>query len=177
MGVAQLSTALPTLAEQLHSDDEQVLSDVCWCFSYLSDDDSEQGAFIKGVINSGICERLVDLLSYVLLPSLPSPSTTKDLFFSLPFPKPNKQQTDTATTAFRRRPCDPLGTSSQGMMPIRRRFLTTALFRPFWIFCHTGTRPSARRQPGRYPTSPLDHRIISRRLLTRKSFPYSCQWP
>jgi hypothetical protein len=38
----QLSAALPVLAKQLHSTDEQVLSDVCWCLSYLSDDDTDQ---------------------------------------------------------------------------------------------------------------------------------------
>ena len=40
----------------------QVLCDACWCFSYLSDDDSEQGAFIKAVVATGVCKRLVELL-------------------------------------------------------------------------------------------------------------------
>ena len=60
----QLSSALPKLAQLLlNSSDVQILGDVCWCFSYLSDDDSEQGAFIKAVVAANVCGRLVDLLS------------------------------------------------------------------------------------------------------------------
>ncbi|XP_039001987.1 importin subunit alpha-1a-like [Hibiscus syriacus] len=55
----QVKPALPTLARLIHSNDEQVLSDACWAFSYLSDGTNAE---IQPVIEAGVCRRLVELL-------------------------------------------------------------------------------------------------------------------
>ncbi|CAM9099156.1 unnamed protein product, partial [Phaeothamnion confervicola] len=51
--------ALPTLAKLVHSADEEVLTDACWALSYLSDGANDK---IQAVIESGVCQRLVELL-------------------------------------------------------------------------------------------------------------------
>ncbi|CAO3621839.1 unnamed protein product [Cunninghamella blakesleeana] len=56
---AQMSTALPIIAKLLYSDDEEVLTDVCWALAHLSHTKEEQ---IQVIVESGICRRLVELL-------------------------------------------------------------------------------------------------------------------
>ncbi|CAN0065978.1 unnamed protein product [Hapterophycus canaliculatus] len=51
--------ALPTLAQLIHSVDEEVLTDACWALSYLSDGANDK---IQAVIEAGVCQRLVELL-------------------------------------------------------------------------------------------------------------------
>ncbi|GAA0185192.1 transporter [Lithospermum erythrorhizon] len=67
----QVKPALPTIAQLLHSNDEEVLTDACWALSYLSDGTNDK---IQAVIESGICPRLVELLAHpspsVLIPAL-----------------------------------------------------------------------------------------------------------
>ncbi|WVZ08652.1 hypothetical protein V8G54_021998 [Vigna mungo] len=67
----QVKPALPALANLIHSNDEEVLTDACWALSYLSDGTNDK---IQGVIETGICSRLVELLTHispsVLIPAL-----------------------------------------------------------------------------------------------------------
>ncbi|KAL8094499.1 hypothetical protein AgCh_036144 [Apium graveolens] len=68
---AQTKPALPALAKLVTSNDEEVLTDACWAFSYLSDGTNDK---IQAVIDSGVCGRLVELLCHpspaVLIPAL-----------------------------------------------------------------------------------------------------------
>ncbi|KAI5424509.1 variant 2, Inositol monophosphatase 1 [Lathyrus oleraceus] len=67
----QVKPALPALASLIHSNDEEVLTDACWALSYLSDGTNDK---IQGVIEAGVCSRLVELLQHpspsVLIPAL-----------------------------------------------------------------------------------------------------------
>ncbi|KAG5056048.1 hypothetical protein JHK85_008558 [Glycine max] len=67
----QVKPALPALASLIQSNDEEVLTDACWALSYLSDGTNDK---IQGVIEAGVCSRLVDLLLHpspsVLIPAL-----------------------------------------------------------------------------------------------------------
>ncbi|CAN1219648.1 Importin subunit alpha-2 [Linum perenne] len=67
----QVKPALPALAQLIHSNDEEVLTDACWALSYLSDGTNDK---IQAVIEAGVCPRLVELLLHqspsVLIPAL-----------------------------------------------------------------------------------------------------------
>jgi len=56
-----VTPALPTFANLLNSADTEVLTDACWALSYLSDGTNDR---IAAVIQSGVCPRLVELLSH-----------------------------------------------------------------------------------------------------------------
>ncbi len=52
--------ALPYLARLLYSNDQETITDACWALSYLSDGENDR---IQAVIESGVCPKLVELLS------------------------------------------------------------------------------------------------------------------
>jgi hypothetical protein len=56
-----VSPALPTLANLIHSQDEEVLTDACWALSYISDGTNDK---IDAVISVGVCRCLVELLMH-----------------------------------------------------------------------------------------------------------------
>ena len=58
---ALVRPALPTLGKLIYSSDREVLTDACWALSYLSDGPNEK---IDGVIQAGVCRRLVELLMH-----------------------------------------------------------------------------------------------------------------
>ncbi|CAN1352969.1 Endoglucanase 25 [Linum perenne] len=55
----QTKHALPVLERLIHSDDEEVLTNVCWALSHLSVGTNDK---IQAVIEIGVCPRLVELL-------------------------------------------------------------------------------------------------------------------
>lgn len=55
----KVKPALPILRQLIHSQDEEILSDVCWALFDLS---SDSGDNMQAVIESGVCPRLVELL-------------------------------------------------------------------------------------------------------------------
>ncbi|TXG65190.1 hypothetical protein EZV62_006465 [Acer yangbiense] len=65
--------AFPALAQLILLNDEEVLTDVCWALSYLSDGTNDK---IQAVIDVGVCLRLVEFLTHpspfpsVLIPAL-----------------------------------------------------------------------------------------------------------
>lgn len=56
---SKVSPCLNVLSRLLFSSDPDVLADVCWALSYLSDGSNDK---IQAVIDSGVCRRLVELL-------------------------------------------------------------------------------------------------------------------
>jgi len=58
-----IKACLPVLAHLLFTEDEEVLTDACWAFSYISDDTGPQNEKIAEVIKCGAVPRLVHLLS------------------------------------------------------------------------------------------------------------------
>lgn len=60
LGFNQVKPALPVLRQLIFLNDEEVLTDACWALSYLSDGPNDK---IQDVIESGVCPRLVELLS------------------------------------------------------------------------------------------------------------------
>jgi len=59
-----IQSALPVLSALLFMKDEEVLTDACWAFSYISDDTGPNNEKIAEVIKSGAVPRLVHLLSH-----------------------------------------------------------------------------------------------------------------
>ena len=59
-GCSQVKPALPVLQQLIFLNDEEVLTDACWALSYLSDGPNDK---IQAVIDSGVCPRLVELLT------------------------------------------------------------------------------------------------------------------
>ena len=66
-----LEPALPVLANLLHSEDTEVVTDALWALSYISDGPNQR---IDKVLEAGICRRLIELLghanSLVVTPAL-----------------------------------------------------------------------------------------------------------
>ncbi|TXG70244.1 hypothetical protein EZV62_005179 [Acer yangbiense] len=68
-----VKSAFPALAQLTLLNDEEVLTDVCWALSYLSDGTNDE---IQAVIDAGVCPRLVEFLTHpspfpsVLIPAL-----------------------------------------------------------------------------------------------------------
>lgn len=56
-----VSPALPAFAHLLFSEDDEVITDACWALSYLSDGTNDK---IQAVIDSGVVQRLVELLAH-----------------------------------------------------------------------------------------------------------------
>jgi len=67
---ALVRPALPTLAQLIYSQDDDVLTDACWALSYLSDGANDK---IQAVIEAGVCRRLVELLMHAS-PSVQTPA-------------------------------------------------------------------------------------------------------
>lgn len=59
-----VAPALPVLASLLFVKDDEVLTDACWAFSYISDDMDPQNNKINAVVKCGAVKRLVELLSH-----------------------------------------------------------------------------------------------------------------
>ncbi|XP_074349142.1 importin subunit alpha-1a-like [Apium graveolens] len=70
----QIKPALPALAKLLNSNDEEVLTNACWAFSYLSDGTNDK---IQAVIDSGLCGSLVELLYH------PSPAVFRPVLLTV----------------------------------------------------------------------------------------------
>lgn len=59
-----IKSSLPILSKLLYSTDDEVLTDACWAFSYISDDTGPQNEKIAAVILSGAVPRLIQLLGH-----------------------------------------------------------------------------------------------------------------
>jgi len=59
-----IKPALPVLAQLLFHNDNEVLADTCWAFSYISDDTGPQNEKISAVIQSGSVPRLTEFLEH-----------------------------------------------------------------------------------------------------------------
>lgn len=57
----QVSQCLPVLSRLIFNADADVLADACWSLSFLSDGPNEK---IQAVIDSGVCRRVVELLTH-----------------------------------------------------------------------------------------------------------------
>ncbi len=55
-----VQAALPSLARLIYHADDEVIVDACWALSYISDGPNDH---IQAVLDSGVCRRLVELLS------------------------------------------------------------------------------------------------------------------
>ncbi|RZC76780.1 hypothetical protein C5167_000924 [Papaver somniferum] len=55
----QIRPVLPALERLIHSTDEEVMTDVCWALSYLSDGTTDK---IQAVVDANVCPRLAELL-------------------------------------------------------------------------------------------------------------------
>jgi hypothetical protein len=55
---------VPVLAQMIHVDDAEVLTDACWALSYLSDGSSER---VQAVVNAGCVKRMVELMTHEAL--------------------------------------------------------------------------------------------------------------
>ena len=53
--------SMPTLSKLIYHKDEEVVSDICWSISYIADGGYDN---IRTVIESGLCMKLVELLSH-----------------------------------------------------------------------------------------------------------------
>mmetsp|Transcript_20953 Transcript_20953/g.29286 ORF Transcript_20953/g.29286 Transcript_20953/m.29286 type:complete len:369 (-) Transcript_20953:93-1199(-) len=58
----QIQPAIPVLARILYIKDTEVLTDACWCLSYISDDTGPSNQKIQAVLNTGVARRLIELL-------------------------------------------------------------------------------------------------------------------
>jgi len=67
----QSKPALPALARLIYNGDEEVLTDASWALSYLSDGTNDK---IQAVIEAGVCQRLVELLTSHTSPSVLIPA-------------------------------------------------------------------------------------------------------
>ncbi|CAI9109256.1 OLC1v1009043C1 [Oldenlandia corymbosa var. corymbosa] len=67
----QVKVVMPYLAQLIHTNDVEVITDACWALSYLSDG---KNARIQAIIDAGVCPRLVQLLltdsAPILVPAL-----------------------------------------------------------------------------------------------------------
>jgi len=63
----KVAPAIPTLARLLLAEDEEVLTDACWAFSYLSDDNEPDNSKIQAVLDSGVVPRFLQLVSSDIL--------------------------------------------------------------------------------------------------------------
>jgi len=59
-----IKVSLPVLSKLLYCADDEVLTDACWAFSYISDDTGPQNEKIAAVIQSGAVPRLTHLLGH-----------------------------------------------------------------------------------------------------------------
>ena len=57
---------LPKFSKLIYNNDDEILKDVCWSLSCISSGTKDRvRTLVK--LDDGICERLVDLLTYILL--------------------------------------------------------------------------------------------------------------
>jgi len=59
-----IKSSLPVLSKLLYSSDNEVLTDACWAFSYISDDTGPQNEKIAAVLQSNAVPRLTHLLGH-----------------------------------------------------------------------------------------------------------------